>query len=242
MPPERVQELDALPSVSVDLGPGDGAPAIFTRKSLSSILGGSIQGLVVRCTDSASNLAQRHGIQDYLCPNLDHNAWSPTGPGKHGYMQVGLGRDSKRFNEGDLRHVFVGAGSHLQYCGWYRVLRVQPLTKEEWATLPQKVKETYSETTVKKEKSTLSSMSKEQVLTMYNSGEHRAPCVRLQCIAFDTAFYQELVCANDKFFEGKPPVLPPSAGSSARAPKRRKVAEATAGPKEHSEESEGGGG
>ena len=72
---------------------------------------------------------------------MDHNAWSPAGPGKHGYMQVGLGRDRKLFNgEGDRRHVFVGAGKLLLYCGWYHVLRVEALTKEEWDTLPDKVR------------------------------------------------------------------------------------------------------
>ena len=80
-------------------------------------------------------------MQDYLCPNMDHNAWSPAGPGKHGYMQVGLGRDRKLFNDqGEYRHVFVGAGKLFLYCGWYHVLRVEPLTQDEWETLPAKVR------------------------------------------------------------------------------------------------------
>ena len=131
--------LANLPPVVVSLGEGE-TPEIFTRQSLSNILGGSLQGLVVRCTNSATELARRYEITDYLCPNMDHNAWSPPGPGQHGYMQVGLGRDRKLFNgEGEYRHVFVGGGRFLLYCGWYHVLRVDPLTKEEWDTLPQKV-------------------------------------------------------------------------------------------------------
>lgn len=55
-------------------------------------------------------------------------------------MQVGLGRDRKFFNgEGDKRHVFVGAGKFFLYCGWYHVVRVEPLTQDEWAMLPPKV-------------------------------------------------------------------------------------------------------
>ncbi|KAI8980669.1 hypothetical protein BD414DRAFT_492913 [Trametes punicea] len=224
MPADRMKELAALPEVAVDLDPTQVTPAIFTRQSLSSILGGSVQGLVVRCTESATQLARNRDIHDYLCPNMDHNAWSPAGPGKHGYMQVGLGRDRKLFNEGDYRHVFVGAGKHLVYCGWYHVFRVEPLTKEEWATLPPRVQLTYSETTLNKEK-TREFRSVHQVLALYNSGELRAPCVRLQCVAFDTAFYQELVRANDQFFENKPRPVPPPVGAAGRSSaKRRRVA------------------
>lgn len=48
MPTGRFKELAGLPEVTVDLGSPDALPAIFTRQSLSNILGGSIQGLVVR--------------------------------------------------------------------------------------------------------------------------------------------------------------------------------------------------
>ncbi len=198
----------------------------------------------ISCTESASDLARERGIQDYLCPNMDHNAWSPAGPGKHGYMQVGLGRDKKLFNDaGDYRHVFVGAGKYFLYCGWYHVLRVEPLTKEEWDTLPPKVrhyviclrdlnadraltqvKHTYSETTVSKEKSS-ELKSAQQVLRMYNEGVLRAPCVRLQCVEFDTAFYQELARANDQYFQHKPLKMRPSAHKDGAGPsKRRRVA------------------
>lgn len=197
----------------------------------------------ISCTESASDLAREHGIQDYLCPNMDHNAWSPAGPGKHGYMQVGLGRDKRLFKDaGDYRHVFVGAGKHFLYCGWYHVLRVEPLTKEEWETLPPKVrhiviclrdsnaeralaqvKHTYSETTMSKEKSA-GLKSVQQVLRMYNEGVLRAPCVRLQCVEFDTAFYQELARANDQFFQHRPLQMRPSAHKGGAGPsKRRRV-------------------
>ncbi|KAI0721304.1 hypothetical protein C8T65DRAFT_705332 [Cerioporus squamosus] len=159
---------------------------------------------------------------------MDHNAWSPPGPGQHGYMQVGLGRDRKLFNgEGEYRHVFVGGGKFFLYCGWYHVLRVDPLTKEEWDTLPTRVKTTYSETTFNKENtkectnkqlwSTIKSA--DQVLTMYNKGELRAPLVRLQCLKFDMDFYQELVDANGRYFTNKARPAPPNVA------KRRKAAD-----------------
>ena len=55
-----------------------------------------------------------------------------------------------------------------------------------------------------------------QVLAMYNSGELRAPCVRLQCLKFDTAFYRKLVNANDQFFSNKPRPGPPPNGTKRR--------------------------
>ncbi|CDO76625.1 hypothetical protein BN946_scf184868.g39 [Trametes cinnabarina] len=243
MPLGRVKELSTLPTIAVDLGLGQVEPAIFTRQSLSSVLGGSIQGLIVRATE----LARKHGISTYLCPNMDHNAWSPPGPGRHGYMQVGLGRDRDLFNNGEYRHVFVGAGKHFVYCGWYHVLRVERLTQDEWTTLPPKVRTnvcsgllsvlhadadspnslatqvqtTYSQTTVNKEKSN-DFKSAQHVLAMYNAGELRAPCVRLQCVGFDTAFYQELVRANDRYFEHEPRPMPP-ANAAGGSTKRRRV-------------------
>ncbi|KAJ8494620.1 hypothetical protein ONZ51_g2201 [Trametes cubensis] len=272
LPPDRLKELASFPEIAVDFGPGQTTPAIFTRQSLSNILGGSIQGLIVRCTKSATTLACENGIQDYLCPNMDHNAWSPPGPGKHGYIQVGLGRDRKLFNTGVHRHVFVGAGKHFVYCGWYLVLRVEPLTKDEWSTLPPKVRNymcsstlvrvpvsaststsdanaspspstqvqgTYSETTVNKEHSN-ELRSAEQVLGMYNAGTLRAPCVRLQCVGFDTEFYRKLVRANDLFFENKPrpPPPPPSAGAAGPSFKRRRTTNTVAEDKAEDSEEE----
>ena len=48
MPSRRLNDLLELPEVTVNLGSPDALPAIFTRQSLSNILGGSIQGLLVR--------------------------------------------------------------------------------------------------------------------------------------------------------------------------------------------------
>ena len=48
LPPLREQELNSFPDVTVDLGAPDAMPEVFTRQSLSTILGGSVQGLLVR--------------------------------------------------------------------------------------------------------------------------------------------------------------------------------------------------
>ena len=48
LPVDRQEELNNRPAVQVNLGSPSALPEIFTRQSLSHILGGSIQGLVVR--------------------------------------------------------------------------------------------------------------------------------------------------------------------------------------------------
>lgn len=92
-----------------------------------------------RITGSAKPLAIKWEIDEYLCPKMDHNPWSPTTPGKHGFMQVGLGQDKVRFNKPDIRHIFVGAGGRFKYSGKYEVSRVDALSVAEWKTLPDKV-------------------------------------------------------------------------------------------------------
>ncbi|OBZ79088.1 hypothetical protein A0H81_00906 [Grifola frondosa] len=179
-PPHRLTDLNTVPELSVDLPVGTEG-AIFTRLSLSKILGGACQSLIVKITKSATPLAKKWGVDGFLCAKLGHNPWLPSGPGKHG------------------------------------IYLVERLTKEEWATLPDRVKETYADCTIEKEKSK-NHGTRPQVLAKYESGELRAPCVRLQCIEFRNAFYAELVEANKKFFGDDSSPAPPSA-------KRRKTME-----------------
>ena len=54
---------------------------------------------------------------------------------------------------------------------------------------------------------------------MYDEGKLRAPCVRLQCLEFDTAFYLELVRANKEYFATKDQV--PLSGTHSS--KRRRI-------------------
>ncbi|KAI0961811.1 hypothetical protein AcW1_000790 [Taiwanofungus camphoratus] len=194
LPKSRQEDLAKFVEIRVAL-PLNCSNVCFSRLVLTEILGGGLQGLIVRVTKSAKALAVKWDIDEYLCPNMDHNPWLPTGPGKHGYMQVGLGRDGVRFNEPVHQHVFVGLGKVLTYCGVYEVERVNPLLQEEWETLPEKVKHTYSETTATKEKRMKHGTAKD-IREKYDSGELLAPCVRLRCVKFDMTFYEELVAAN----------------------------------------------
>lgn len=90
-------------------------------------------------------MSKKRDVNGYLCPGLDHNPWCPSLPGQHGYIFVGLGREKDTFLEPEEHNVFVGLKKkgkdtrRFRYLGKYRAVRVQPLTKEEWATLPEHV-------------------------------------------------------------------------------------------------------
>lgn len=163
IPRLRQDVLDRLPKFNVTL-PRNCHEVFFTRDLLTKVIGGAIQPLMVkfvlllsldfvvlsplmslssyyRVTESASDVARKWGINGYMCPNMEHNPWSPTGPGKHGYMQVGIGQKKHTFVEPEDHHVFVGVGGVRKYvyCGKYRMSRVDHLNREEWHTLPEKV-------------------------------------------------------------------------------------------------------
>ncbi|PCH33814.1 hypothetical protein WOLCODRAFT_62287 [Wolfiporia cocos MD-104 SS10] len=150
---------------------------------------------------------------------MDHNPWAPTKPGKHGFLQVGLGQDRARFNTPEVRHVFVGAGGHFKYHGKYEITRVDPLSVAEWNTLPEKVKRSYSVTTSIKEKHKKHG-NPEQVREKYDKGTLFAPCVFLKCIEFDMEFYNDLVIAATAFVQPKSTFVPASPTESS--PQKRK--------------------
>jgi len=136
-----MEVLASYPEIDPSLPSELAGPVSFTKTELSQLLGGSTQGLFVRVTKSARPLAVKYNIGEYLCPNLNQNSWLPTKPGAHGYMQVGLGdRDRVRFEDAEIRPVFVGAESQFRYFGTYELKRVERLTVEEWMTLPEKVR------------------------------------------------------------------------------------------------------
>lgn len=62
VPSARAEVLARLPVVPVDLGSVHAVPEIFTRQSLASILGGAVQGLVVRCVSSLFHIRRSHRI------------------------------------------------------------------------------------------------------------------------------------------------------------------------------------
>lgn len=175
----------------------------------------------------------------YLCPGLDHNPWCPSIPGRHGYIFVGLGREKDTFLEPEEHNVFVGLKKkgkdtrRFKYLGKYRAVRVQPLTKEEWAGLPEpvrpmfsltfplcltscfivQIRKTYAKTTKDKTKDTRSA---DDVAKAYDSGELTVPCVQLQCIDFDYELYKAMVVENAKQkLKGKSSLI--SSGSNKRA-------------------------
>ncbi|KAK0245851.1 hypothetical protein EDD85DRAFT_802352 [Armillaria nabsnona] len=164
-----------------------GIKAPYTRAFLGTNIGGSIQPLIVRVTNSQTALAQKHGIDCYLCPNLEHNPWCPTIPGQHGYIFVGLGVDKDAFvGKGEFYTVFVGikegSSRRFRYLGRYTATHVAPLTVAEWKTLAPSVQSTYSETTKKKIKDTRPA---EKIKSLYDEGALSVPCVFLKCVDID---------------------------------------------------------
>ncbi|SJL05783.1 uncharacterized protein ARMOST_09119 [Armillaria ostoyae] len=161
--------------------------APYTRAFLGANIGGSIQPLIVRVTNSQTALAQKHGIDCYLCPNLEHNPWCPTIPGQHGYIFVGLGVDKDAFvGKGEFYTVFVGikegSSRRFRYLGRYTATHVAPLTVTEWNTLAPSVQSTYSETTKKKTKDPRPT---EKIKSLYDEGVLSVPCVLLKCVDID---------------------------------------------------------
>lgn len=159
----------------------------YTRAFLGANIGGSIQPLIVRVTNSQTALAERHGIDCYLCPNLEHSPWCPTTPGQHGYIFVGLGVDKDAFvGKGVFYTLFVGikegSARRFRYLGRYTATHVEPLTVAEWNTLAPFVQSTYSETTKKKTKD---ARPTEKIKSLYDEGVLTVPCVLLKCVDFD---------------------------------------------------------
>ncbi|PBK77198.1 hypothetical protein ARMSODRAFT_949099 [Armillaria solidipes] len=185
-PDERLKTLrnfDTAPASSAAAG----TTAPYTRAFLGANIGGSIQPLIVRVTNSQTALAQKHGIGCYLCPNLEHNPWCPTIPGQHGYIFVGLGVDKDAFvGKGEFYTVFVGikegSSRRFRYLGRYTATHVAPLTVAEWNTLAPSVQSTYSEATKKKTKDPRPT---EKIKSLYDEGVLSVPCVLLKCVDID---------------------------------------------------------
>lgn len=151
----------------------------------------------------------------YICPQIDMNRWLPTSPGRHGFMQVGLGREKTTFVSPVICPLFVGVDGRFKYSGLYEATRVDPLTADEWNALPEQVdmsllfstaslttihdqvKLAYSQITWSKEKNEHNSVA--QVRNKYDSGLLHMPCVLLKCIRFDTDFCKELASAAQDY-------------------------------------------
>lgn len=187
LPPPRKQAIEHAAQLIPDL-PDDGN-VCFTRPFISTHIGGGSQALISNIA-SPKPLALRFGITSYLCPNLWENPWCPTSPGMAGYMFVGLGEEIHKFVEPEVHELFVGvARTNYRLMGRYRAHRVEPLTVEEWMTLPEKVRSKYCETTQRKAKD---SRSVEGISAAYERGELRVPCVKLTCLDFKEDLYNRL--------------------------------------------------
>jgi hypothetical protein len=55
------------------------------------------------------------------------------------YMFVGLGEEIHKFVQPEVHELFLRvAKANYRLMGWYQAHRVEPLTVEEWLTLPEK--------------------------------------------------------------------------------------------------------
>ncbi|KAG2044716.1 hypothetical protein BDR03DRAFT_937086 [Suillus americanus] len=187
LPPPRHQAIKDAPQIIPDLL--DGGTVCFTRPFISTHIGGGSQALISNIA-APKPLALKFGITSYLCPNLWENPWCPTNPGMAGYMFVGLGEEIHKFVQPEIHELFVGvAKTNYRLMGRYRAHRVEPLTVEEWLTLPEKVRSKYCETTQRKAKD---SRSVEGISAAYELGELRVPCVKLTCLDFKEDLYKKL--------------------------------------------------
>ncbi|KAG1826067.1 uncharacterized protein BJ212DRAFT_1475413 [Suillus subaureus] len=187
LPPPRKRAIENVPQIIPDLP--DSGTVCFTRPFISIHIGGGSQSLISNIA-APKPLALKFGITSYLCPNLWENPWCPTSPGMAGYMFVGLGEEIHKFLQPEVHELFVGvAKTNYRLMGRYRVHRVEPLTVEEWLTLPEKVRSKYCETTQRKAKD---SRSVEGINAAYERGELRVPCVKLTCLDFKEDLYKKL--------------------------------------------------
>ncbi|KAL0951036.1 hypothetical protein HGRIS_007776 [Hohenbuehelia grisea] len=196
IPKARQDTFKAFSDIVLDCDNDTNQHAMFTRTFLSNNLGGSFQPLVVKVGKSRTSLSERHGLTSYLCPNLDLNPWSPTVPGEHGYMFVGLGSEKDTFITPEVHHVFVGfkntssQGPRLfRYMGLYSASRVDPLTCDEWSTLAANVQQCYAR--ILKDRN-LDSRSLSAILEDYKAGKLAVPCVQLKCIDYNEKLAAEL--------------------------------------------------
>ncbi|KAL0579112.1 hypothetical protein V5O48_002895 [Marasmius crinis-equi] len=192
--PLPVERANALPPPIADLKTGERR---FTRDELSKKLGGSVQGTLTKISKSQKPIAKEFEMNAYMCPNVSQNPWCPKAPGEHGYVFVGLGVDKKTFLKEERQHVFIGEKGRdklaMRYVGYYSCERVDPLTKEEWDTLPRKVHHGYSKLSKEKNKD---ERAVEDVRKDYDQGNLRVPCVKLTCLEYDHRLFEGLVSSE----------------------------------------------
>ncbi|RDX54408.1 hypothetical protein OH76DRAFT_1469169 [Lentinus brumalis] len=218
-PPEHlIAKLAGLPVVSADVpssGSGVGV-STFTRSLLRSALGGNPAQLVVRVGKTSTPLASQYNIQLYLCATRSRHAWLPLAPGRHGFLPFELDPLADRTSEsadpatpggsrgmGMTCHLFIGNGDEpealeYEYYGLYRLTNQELLTADDWALLPGYAQTPCIDRKIRQSrlKEGKAAPGRDAIRQMYSSGEYRLPCARLECVAFDVAFYKKLVEAG----------------------------------------------
>ncbi|KAF8807520.1 hypothetical protein BYT27DRAFT_7189593 [Phlegmacium glaucopus] len=168
---------------------------VFDREFLKITLGKSLPDRL-----NLQSSGKQITTSSYICPTLNHHPWCPSRPGDHGFIFVGLGKDKDSYHAAAIRNLFVGLpktvtnNRRFRYLGTYRVTRVDPLSIDEWGMLSAEFKVVYAKLTKDKLRD---SRTLESILTAYESGDLRVPCVQLQCIGLDDNFFTALLAQRD---------------------------------------------
>ncbi|KAM5532111.1 hypothetical protein V8D89_014204 [Ganoderma adspersum] len=206
LPPGRAAELGQY--LAISLPPEVDSPAVFSRDSISAILGGNWRNHHIVPRTTATDFAKRHGITMYTMSTVERNPWSPIRPGQHGYWFLPILEMRASLEVNDERHVFTGTHSGpYYYCGYYRVASLGQLTSDEWLSLTLLHKNKYVRSFCSRpvEWEHYGASSAADMISKLDDGLFQVPCVLLQCVGFDLEFYEELCGENHKFFVGKGP-------------------------------------
>lgn len=107
----------------------------ITRQFLSQEYGGNTQDTFPRIRKEKF---QEHGLDDFMCFNLDLNPCAPTTPGAPGLFFTLRRRAGEPWPK--IQRVMCRlSSSKWLYQGQYKMAPSESLTKEEWAQESQKV-------------------------------------------------------------------------------------------------------
>ncbi|PIL27443.1 hypothetical protein GSI_10592 [Ganoderma sinense ZZ0214-1] len=204
LPPGRALALSKYPDIAADLPLEVDCLAVFSRDSISAILGGNWRLHHVALGPTATDFAKRHSITAYTASTVERNPWSPMRPGKHGYWFLPALETRVSFKQDDERHVFTGIhGGPYYYCGYYRIMSIGHLTLDEWMSFTYFDKQKYVRSFGSKSEDWrhCGAFSVDEIIGKIDGGHFQVPCVQLRCVRFDVEFYKELCGENDKFFQ-----------------------------------------
>ncbi|KAH7104818.1 hypothetical protein BKA62DRAFT_690742 [Auriculariales sp. MPI-PUGE-AT-0066] len=178
----------------------------FTRNWLSSLIGGTPQGLNV----SVRRDKIRFGVSAYYAVNREGNPWTPHQPGESGFMFVGLNTTDAALGHGEQRELFMKfAVNEFLYFGTYACWREDDLLADEFTNIDWHVTDGLSAPRAQRESDQLRKEyckwtsekgnldnrnigTIEDALAKYKSGDIRVPCIRLQCVGFNQQLFNFL--------------------------------------------------